>query len=230
MANDIKSITQIALGKLDDVYEFTSFSSLSYHLYGQSVDSGFKITAILPHTNKTIDQLQLREHLDRYKSNYLTEIGFQMVVSAFEAWLFDVLRVLLSNPDRLNKRKKIDVSDVLSAASLDDLRRTIVDAELNEIRYKKVQEWFDFLGLFVNLGAPSAHDIQRIAEIKATRDIVVHNSGVANQIYVSKSGALARVAAGQPIALSPEYYNESWKHLRQVVETTGELLHAKVAV
>lgn len=229
MNSSISALTKKSVEELDDIYGFVAYNNLVYKLYRDSVANGFKITAELPHVNQSVDQNALRDKLDHYSKTYLRELGFQLSASVFEVWLFDVLRILLINPNRLNKKRKVDVADVISARSLEDLTRTVIDAELNEIRYRKPAEWFEYLASFANIGAPSAHDIERVSEIKASRDILAHNNGIANQIYLHKSGPLARVKEGEPIQISTEYFNDSWKHLRKVVETVGNLVADRVS-
>ena len=229
MNSSISALTKKSVEELDDIYGFVAYNNLVYKLYGDSVVNGFTITAELPHLNQSIDQNALRDKLDHYSKTYLRELGFQLSASVFEVWLFDVLRILLINPNRLNKKRKVDVADVISAKSIEDLKRSVIDAELNEIRYKNPAEWFEYLGSFANIGAPSAHDIETVSEIKASRDILTHNNGIANQTYLHKSGSLARVKEGEPIQISTEYFNDSWKHLRKVVETVGNQVADKVS-
>ncbi len=226
----ISELTAKSVSDLDEIYEFVAYSNLAFKLCGDAVTSGMKLTAVLPPLNRTIDQTVLKEKLDSYGKTYLVELGFQLSVSAFETWLFDLLRVLLSDPRRLNKKRKIDVADIVSAKSLTDLTRTIIDAELNEIRYRKPADWFEHLSTFVNIGAPSVHDIEKLSEIKASRDILVHNNGIANQIYLQKSGTLARVTDGERISIGPDYWNASWNHLRDMTETVGNLTASRASV
>jgi len=46
---------------------------------------------------------------------------------------------------------------------------------LNEVLYERPAEWFAYLQEKVKLGCPSAVEIERIAEAKATRDALIHN-------------------------------------------------------
>ena len=40
----------------------------------------------------------------------------------------------------------------------------------------------------VKLGCPTDDEIERIAEMKATRDLLIHNLGIANKTYLDKAG------------------------------------------
>ena len=228
MKSTITALTAASLKELDDIYGFFAYTNLSYKMFSDAVSSGFKTTAIITNRNLRVDQNDLKVKFDGFSKSYLGEVAFQLSVSAFEVWLFDLLRILLSDVHRLNKKRKIDVADVIAAKSLGDLLTTIVDFELNEIRYKKPAEWFEYLWSFVGVASPSAIDIAKLCEIKASRDILAHNNGLANSTYISKSGALARVRDGDPIDVSPAYWVNSWQHLREIVETVGSLVASRV--
>ena len=55
-------------------------------------------------------------------------------------------------------------------------------------------------------------------EIKTTRDILVHNKGVANDIYVSKAGTHARVEPGKWLPVNTIYFLESYESCLQFTE------------
>ena len=65
----------------------------------------------------------------------------------------------------------------------------------------------------MNLGCPDKDQIASIAEIKATRDIFEHNSGIVNQVYLNKAKGKARFGLGESIEISDQYLFDSWKLL-----------------
>jgi hypothetical protein len=79
----------------------------------------------------------------------------------------------------------------------------------------------------VKLGYPTADEIEQPAEIKASRDILVHNKGIANGAYVSKSGSRARVRDGEMVRISEKYHRESWETIRKVVRDVSAAAIAK---
>lgn len=66
-------------------------------------------------------------------------------------------------------------------------------------------------------GCPSPDEINRIAEAKASRDVLVHNCGVASKTYESKAGRLARHEEGHRIDIPEHYHRQTWELLRKVV-------------
>jgi hypothetical protein len=62
-----------------------------------------------------------------------------------------------------------------------------------------------------------AKKIARIAEAKASRDVLVHSRGVAGKTCEAKAGSLARCKEGQRIDIPGHYHREAWELLRKVV-------------
>ena len=78
------------------------------------------------------------------------------------------------------------------------------------------------------LGCPKPDEIGRIAEAKASRDVLVHNRGVATSSYESKAGNLARYKAGQRIEIPEHYHLEIWDLIRKVITDVSDAAIAKV--
>ena len=111
----------------------------------------------------------------------------------------------------------------------DAITQFVVRKELNEVLYDRPTEWFAYLEDKAKLGCPAASEIERIAEAKATRDVLVHNRGIANKTYESKAGRLARFKGGDAIDLPEEYHRQTWSLLSKVVSDIAEAAIAKVS-
>lgn len=98
---------------------------------------------------------------------------------------------------------------------------------MNEVKYEKLAEWFADLDKLVKLGCPTADDIARVAELKATRDVLIHNAGIANAIYVLKAGPLARAVDGEILDADPPYIASAYPFLLRVVADLGAAAASK---
>ena len=110
----------------------------------------------------------------------------------------------------------MDVKDVVEKDK-DAIILYVVNSRLNEILYKRPVEWFDYLEGTVKLGCPSADEIERIAEAKATRDLLVHNRGVATPTYRAKAGRFARWEESERVDITEDYHRATWELLRKIV-------------
>jgi hypothetical protein len=78
----------------------------------------------------------------------------------------------------------------------------------------------------VKLGCPTEEQIERLTEVKASRDILIHNRGVVNATYLDKAGPRARYKLGQRLEIPEPYLRETWQLIRDVV---GDLATAAIA-
>jgi hypothetical protein len=153
---------------------------------------------------------------------------FQHFVSLFEDFFFQLLRSwVVAYPGSLSK-KQVEMSTILRAPDKAAIVLTVADKELNELKYERVADWFVYLERLANLGCPTAEEIERLAEIKASRDILVHNMGVTNATYIGKAGTRARHQDGEKLEIPEQYHRESWETIKKVVSDLSTAAIAKV--
>lgn len=76
-------------------------------------------------------------------------------------------------------------------------------------------------------GVPTDEEIKEYAEAKASRDVLVHGRGFANNIYESKAGTLARYKAGERIDIPGDYHKGTWKLICKMVTDISDSSIAK---
>ena len=209
------------LQNFDQLQDFQVFTGFSYDRYAKMAAAGqLPGTVTNTRTRTTLTAAELSDVLLGYLDQELPQVVLYHVVSHFEAFFFDFLGLLLTrNPHALSMKRQLIVEDVVSAADMKALLDELIRRELNEIQYKAIADWFGFLGKVVNLRAVTPEMIGRLAELKAARDVLAHNKGIANETYVRKAGNLARAAAGQPIPISRQYVYDATDFLKSVVKT-----------
>jgi hypothetical protein len=188
-----------------------------WKLLQKDIEKGRKLSLHNPATGTKVDEAVLHDLAPHYVAEYLRTSTFQHFVSLFEDFVFDLLRLwLTAHPGSLSK-KQIEFGMVLQAPDKAAVTFVVVDKELNELKYERVAEWFAYLERLAKLGCPTAAEANRLAEIKASRDILAHNKGIANATYVSKAGKLARCKEGELLEIPEQYLCESWETIRKVV-------------
>lgn len=117
----------------------------------------------------------------------------------------------------------VDVRDIVNATSLDALIAEKADQRVRDAGYATPASYFAYCTQI--FGFEFGADIRRrYIEIKATRDIHVHNDGIANQTYLGKASDLARANEGDPLLVDSEYFGNSIYCLKQILaETYGGL-------
>ncbi len=190
--------------------------------------SGQAFSILNQTTGTATTHLELANKSREYVSVQLTEATFQLFISIFENFFCDLIRLWLTAYPRNLLGKKIDFKEVLDAPDKDAITARVVNKEVNELLYDRPAEWFAYLEEKAKLGCPSPAEIARIAEAKASRDVLVHNRGVASKTYVFKAGTLARYTEGQRIDIPEYYHRETWELLRKVVTDIADAAAAKI--
>lgn len=218
--------------------EMTNLAYISYENYVEVIEKHEENIISFSHPvgyrpdNKTITSKKdytKQELIDRYGYLGLTKLPkdsiYQLVTITENLLNFLLKSVLIEYPQKIGKKKKIDVEIVLEAESLESIKINIVDSILNEIAYKSPKdyavEFNDFIGINL-LEIPSFH---RYIELKTTRDIHIHNNGVANEIYLRKADTMARVKNGEFLPVDIHYFLQSYECCLQLTEVLEQKLN-----
>jgi hypothetical protein len=217
VTDDLRAIAERTERELDAVHDFFEHSKIVWLSFKIQVDQGHKITVENPATGTRIDQDGLIRLAPQYTGGYLATFTFRQFVSAFEAFLFNLLhRLLMHNPWQFSERQ-LEFGTVLKAASRDEIISDVIQRQLNELKYEHLREWFAAVNKAVKLDCPAEDEIDTLAEIKAARDILEHNAGIVNEIYLRKAGNKARYKVGDHIELQDAYHLESWRLIKKIV-------------
>jgi hypothetical protein len=160
---------------------------------------------------------------------------FVYVVAQVEAFISDTLAELLRFDNRRLKTRvkgvdhtsKIEVSDLIDAKSREDLIEEVIRKELVALFYASPALQMEYLQSVA--GIKIQEDIVRQwLELKATRDIIVHNSGVANALYVRKAGSLARAKDGESLPMNEGYFGDALANMKSLVGKTASSIQAEL--
>lgn len=217
LSHDIRTLRDSVLVDLNAAHDYYTDTTVAWHIVVQSVQTGSRFSMQYPATGTLTTQTDLVRKARGYVSEQISEATFQQFLSIFENFFFDLLRLWLTAFPQNLGGKQVSFKDVLEAPDRDAITLLVVGKELNEILYRRPAEWFAYLEDRAKLGCPTAEEIDRIAEAKATRDVLTHNRGVANRAYLLKSGRLARYKDGEKIDIPEPYHRETWELLRKVI-------------
>jgi len=225
LSEDIDCICQDALASLDRAHDYYSFTKRSWRLIQTAVvRRGQKFRFRNQATNSTVDQREFASKAQLYASSELAEATFQQFVSIFEGFLFDVIRAwMLAYPDALSKRQ-LTGKEILALPDRDALIDALAAKELQDVFYDRPINWFAYLKERLGIEPTGALEF---AEIKATRDILVHARGVANRQYLEKAANLARGVLGDRLQVPEPYLQQSWLLMRTLIAEIGSQAAAK---
>ncbi len=250
LADDVRALRDRALGELKAAHDYFSDTNIAWAIVRESVRAGNKFTikttpdvaialeppedsvnSMVLHSNETgtvTTEAELVGRARKYTKRQLPEATFQQFISIFEAFLVDFMRSwLFAYPGSLGN-KQVDFAKVLKLPDKDAIIRLVVDKELNEVAYSAPADWFKYMNKRTGLGVPTEDEIKKLAEAKASRDVLVHNRGVANKSYELKAGSFARYRSGQRIDIPSDYHGAIWNLVRKMVVDISSAAIAKL--
>ena len=153
--------------------------------------------------------------------------GLVQMVTIVEAMLGDIIRaVIMRYPQKLGTKRSVSLQAVLEASSIEEIHLRAVDILLHELSYKSPVEFAESAKGILPVNLLECPAFHKYVEIKASRDIYIHNRGKANDIYLRKAGTHARVQAGMELPANIQYFLESYEACLQMVEWLEKELHA----
>ena len=228
LSDDIRALRDRAVANIISTHDYYVDTKFAWRIVDKFVAAGNTFRTKNTITGTVTTQGDLVAKAGGYVSQQLAEATFQQFISTFENFFFDLLRLWLMAYPRSLIGKKVDFKEVLDAPDKHAIALLVVNKELNEVLYERPTGWFAYLEEKAKLGCPTADEIDRIAEAKASRDVLVHNRGIAGKVYESKAGKLARFVDGQRIDIPEHYHRETWELIRKVVTDVSNAAIAKV--
>ena len=227
LADDIRALRDRTLAELTAAHDYHFQTEVAWALAGQAVIAGPPASFQNPVTRTTISGQQLTAQAHGYVSDQLASATFQQFLSAFEVFVGDLLRLWLTAHPRAIGAKTVELKDALDAGDLPTLVSRLVDHEVAEVTYKSPRTVFQYIERRIGLPLPTAVEIDRLAEAKATRDVLVHNRGAVDAGYRLKAGALARFTVGQRIDIPKPYHRAAWELVAKLVADIADAAVAK---
>lgn len=220
--NNLYVINTIARNSLKEAKQnLKSHKNAKLH-YEVPVVSGETIV-VARRKSKIISLLKEAINRDLYSQTLIA------AVATTEDYLSKSLTTILTwYPQKLSsgEGKKVDFSLVLESEDIDKLIQKVIFNQIYSIFHSSPIKYFEALKKIFAINF-SVKLKQEFSEVKATRDLLVHNSGVINSLYLKKSGKLARGKEGEIIPLNESYFNNGLRCMKKVVTTTYSQLLKK---
>jgi hypothetical protein len=155
----------------------------------------------------------------------LYRMAFIYLVALFDAFLADVFQlVLVARPQALRSKKQLTYEKILEFSSHEDLVRYLVQRELHELAYQSIRDQFSYYESRFNVSlAKSGVPIEVLTEIRAARNVLVHNNGIVNHIYLELVHE-AKYNLNDQLVISLEY----WKQAEESLKTVAAHVHGSL--
>ena len=165
---------------------------------------------------------ELKAIYDHYISMGLFEAFLVNSMSQFESFLGNVLsEFFIHYPLRLTEKiqgvppcPNITPKEVVEAPDKNQLLQRLIREHIGSVFRQRPSVYLAYTASLI--GAEQDSTFLSYYEIAATRDLVVHNSRIVNQLYLDKTGALARGALGEQLSVDQDYYYDALAKLKKV--------------
>lgn len=164
----------------------------------------------------------LKAIYDHYISVGLFEAFLVNSLSRFESFLAAVLyEFFVHYPLRLTEKFQgvpacpdVSPKELVEAPDKDQLVQRLMREHLANVFRQRPSIYMPYVAKLLN--AKDAASFLDYYEIAATRDLVVHNSRVVNQLYLEKAGSKARGGLGETLPVDQAYYYDALTKMTDV--------------
>lgn len=216
--------TQLTYSAYDDAVKKIQSEDLENYTLTYPVGFNPDKTLLLSDTVYEKDELIIQYNY--LANNQLAINGVYQLVIIIEAVISDLLRaVILKYPQKIGNKRSIKSNVILSSSSIEELHMKTADSILNELAYKSPKEFAQECNDLISINLLECPAYHRYIEIKATRDIYIHNLGIVNELYISKTESHARGSIGENLTMTTQYYLESYEECIKLIEWLEVKLH-----
>ena len=214
LLNDTFIWSDIAIRSLKEVHKNEDFLNLKKFIVPSSKKD--KLVNRSPSQVKKIIE-------SAYNQDLLYSV-FIFGIAQFEAFLSDLIkesllfdnRKIKTNVPGINHTNKIDVSKIIDSDDKGSLIELIIDNELISVFYSSPQKQREYLIKVLGLKVDE-ENWAKWNEYKATRDLIVHNQGIINELYLKKASTRARGEMGDKIEIDINYFRQSFSEMKSLI-------------
>ncbi len=219
LSDDLPPLADRVLARLHQMVEYHVNSMRAWRLIEEAVAGGLSFSLMdMTNGQETSDGGRIVVLSQRYLAEELPSSTLEKSVAVLEEFLIGFYRLWLKSYPVPMAKRQIAFDEIERLPDKEAIVERFVDRVIRELAYKGPADWFKTLKETTKLGNPTDDEIRRSCEIKATRDVLVHNQGIVNWLYLDKTGALARFAEGQQVEIPHDYLVESTVLIRKIIE------------
>lgn len=145
-----------------------------------------------------------------------------LLLIKYENIISEIYRKLLKTfPDAYLKEKSITYSKLISMNSnIDEIKKAFIESEIDDFMRRPLKEWYAIFEQKHKLHFEFGEEFERFKEIYYRRNVVVHNKGIANSLYVEGVSDKYKCDIGTCLAPTESYLNNAFDCTRIVLVET----------
>lgn len=174
--------------------------------------------------NSVKEMEEILNHVDDNSTEIILRSVFSYGVSHFENILMLIIKeIYTAYPDRVaSKEFKMSKEQIISEK---DILEMFIDNSINNIAYKDLDTFLKKYSEITRTPIISEEIVDRLIEIKETRNLIIHNNLKVNTIYLSKCADNTFCRAdendlGKSLKLDKKYVYDSLEFCKNVIAET----------
>ena len=196
--------------------------------------------------NPRIEQAIKAPRKTNYQKELLYKNAFIGLLSSVEWFYSQVLHFYYDkHPEAAGiKKKTMTLEDLKTFGTVQDAEKFLIDSKIEEVFRAGFDTWIDILKDEIKLKLPYVKPFfNELLEVYQRRNLLVHNGGIVNSIYISKvSSEISKdLIIGDKLTITPEYLEnaicklhivftliaaELWKKLEPNEEKRADILNS----
>jgi len=166
---------------------------------------------------------ELRQIYDLFTSSRLYESFLITAIGEFEAFLARVLReIMVDYPQKLSIAvpgiapcRQVAMDVLLASATREDAVECAISEHLRSVFFAAPSVYIEYVSKVAGVKTDGMA-FDDYLEIKATRDLLVHNDRKVNGIYLEKAGEKARASLGDTIPVDSKYFDRALATMKRL--------------
>jgi len=188
------------------------------------------------YSNRTVSRKNGKEVIDRIINQDIYYSAYVSAISKIEDYLNKIIRALLKHD---NRRLKVVISNVNMNTNIsiidfvdntyENMIEKIIDERVNNLFYASPNKQLEFLSNALGIEL-SENFWNKWVEYKARRDVIVHNSGIINRIYVEKCADLVVGAIGDKVIIDDTSFRNTISDLKSLIGEVDKLIRVEYKI
>ncbi len=178
---EVENLKQWSLDNLQEVAEISDINDEK--LISEIVMNGKPIVIDKIKQREIVQEVERKTH----NQSLLYNGAFMNLIVFFESMFSKIFKYIYSkHQERLFSDTKYSYKEIYSYNTLDEFKEYVIERKITDMMYKNYDSWIDFL---VKEEKISLEEIEKYAnqihEIIARRNLIAHNDGKINSIYLN---------------------------------------------
>ena len=176
-----------------------------------------------PHSTRTVSRADAEKVKNRIINKDIYNSAFITMVASVEDYFSKIITLILKYDIKrikctiqgVNMANTISVVDVIDNDK-ETLIENIVNQRINSLFYASPQKQIEYFDAALGIRIEE-DNWEHWIEMKARRDLLVHNAGIINSVYIQKTNRIYNVKLGDEIIIDYEYFSESVANMKKLV-------------